>query len=62
MSSPSGRVMSSAPARSVVPMPSTCTPSQSSVRGIVGIVAPTPIEPVSVVGLAQISSAAIEIQ
>ena len=39
------RVMSSAPASSVVPTPSTCTPSQSSVRGIVGIVAPTPIEP-----------------
>ncbi len=39
-----------------------CTPNRSSARGIVGIVAPTPIDPVSVVGLAQISSAAIEIQ
>jgi len=46
----------------VVPTPSTLIPSCSSVRLNAGMAAPTPIDPVMVVGLAHISSAPIEIQ
>ena len=46
------------PLSTVVPTPSTCAPTFCSVRWKVGIAAITPIEPVMVVGLAQISSAA----
>jgi hypothetical protein len=42
-----------------VPTPSTVTPSFASVRSAVGKTANTPIEPVKVAGLAQISSASM---
>ena len=58
MSGPSSRVQSNCPESFVVPTPSTCTPSWSNNRGIVGNVKPTPIEPVNVEGLAQISGLA----
>ncbi len=48
-----------APASGVVARPSLATPSLPSVRWKVGITANTPIEPVIVVGSAQISSAFI---
>ena len=48
----SGRVMSKAPAKRVVPTPSVRTPIFSSVRGTVGIMPKMPIEPVMVDGSA----------
>ena len=48
--SPSGRSARNSPDSAVVPTPSLCTPSFSSVRWNVGNIAKMPIEPVSVAG------------
>ena len=55
-----GRSMRNCPARGVVPTPSTVTPTLPSVLSMVGMMAKMPIDPVSVAGLAQISSAGAE--
>jgi hypothetical protein len=56
---PRGRSRRKSPLSGVVPTPSTFTPILPSVPWKVGIAANTPIEPVIVVGLAQISSAPV---
>ena len=54
------RSIRSCPANGVVPTPSTVTPTFPNVLSIVGMMAKIPMEPVSVAGLAQISSAGAE--
>ena len=57
--SPIGRTGLNSPDSAVVPTPSTCTPTRSSVRWNVGNIAKMPIEPVSVAGLATMRSASM---